>query len=139
MKIAIITEDGKTISQHFGRAPYYLVVTIENGKIAGSELREKIGHTQFAGQGEGHMHQHGRGSSHEDGNGFGAQAHDRHMQMAEAIDDCEVLLCRGMGRGAYQSLQEAGIKPFVTEVISIDEAVTRYIQGELTDRVDKLH
>jgi predicted Fe-Mo cluster-binding NifX family protein len=33
MKIAAITDDGKTISQHFGRAPYYLVVTVENGQI----------------------------------------------------------------------------------------------------------
>ena len=29
MKIVAITEDGKTISQHFGSAPYYLVLTIE--------------------------------------------------------------------------------------------------------------
>ena len=33
MKIAVITDDERTISQHFGRAPYYVVVTIEDGKI----------------------------------------------------------------------------------------------------------
>jgi hypothetical protein len=33
MKIAAITDDGITISQHFGRAPYYMVLTIENGEI----------------------------------------------------------------------------------------------------------
>ena len=32
MKIACITEDGHTISQHFGRAPYYLVLTVENDR-----------------------------------------------------------------------------------------------------------
>jgi predicted Fe-Mo cluster-binding NifX family protein len=32
MKIAVITDDGKTISQHFGRAPYYMVFSIE-GKL----------------------------------------------------------------------------------------------------------
>ena len=32
MKIAAITEDGTTISQHFGRAPLYLVVTVEDAK-----------------------------------------------------------------------------------------------------------
>jgi len=49
MKIAAVTEDGTTISQHFGRAPYYLVVT-DNGKgfQPPSELgslvrREKLG------------------------------------------------------------------------------------------------
>ena len=44
MRIAAVTEDGITISQHFGRAPYYLVVTVENGKIVGRERRDKMGH-----------------------------------------------------------------------------------------------
>ena len=30
MKIAVITEDGSTVSQHFGRAPYYTVLTVED-------------------------------------------------------------------------------------------------------------
>ncbi len=41
MKIALITDDGKSISQHFGRAPYYLVVTLEDGKEVNRELRPK--------------------------------------------------------------------------------------------------
>ena len=44
MKIAAITEDGATVSQHFGRAPYYLVVTVEAGKVVGQEKRDKAGH-----------------------------------------------------------------------------------------------
>ena len=35
MKIAAITDDGTTISQHFGRAPYYVVVTVEAGAGTG--------------------------------------------------------------------------------------------------------
>jgi predicted Fe-Mo cluster-binding NifX family protein len=30
MKIAIVSDDGMTISQHFGRATYYVVVSVEN-------------------------------------------------------------------------------------------------------------
>jgi predicted Fe-Mo cluster-binding NifX family protein len=29
MKIAAITDDGKTISQHFGRAAYYMVLLLK--------------------------------------------------------------------------------------------------------------
>ena len=47
-KVAAVTDDGETISQHFGRALYYEVLTIENGKIAKRERREKIGHHNFA-------------------------------------------------------------------------------------------
>ena len=143
MKIAAITEDGKTISQHFGRAPYYMVVTMADGAIVGREMRDKLGHAQFVGQEEAQEHgrgqQHGHENAQEHGHGFGAQAHDRHLQMAEAIADCEVLLCRGMGRGAYQSMQVKGIRPIVTDIPTIEAAVQAFSQGTLIDHVDKLH
>ena len=37
MKIAVISEDGATISQHFGMAPLYVVATVEKGKV-GSKI-----------------------------------------------------------------------------------------------------
>ncbi len=120
MKIAAITDDGQKISQHFGRAQHYLVLTIEDGKITQREMRDKLGHGQFGG--EGHHDEPG----HE--HGFGPQANDRHVQMSEAISDCEVLLCGGMGRGAYQSMQARGIRPFVTDLTSIDEAAAAFVE-----------
>ena len=50
MKIAAVSEDGVTISQHFGRAPFYVVVTVEDGKIVAHEKRDKMGHNQFGGE-----------------------------------------------------------------------------------------
>jgi predicted Fe-Mo cluster-binding NifX family protein len=54
MKIAIITDDEKTISQHFGRAIYYAVLTIENGQIVQREMRGKLSHKHVAN--ESHEH-----------------------------------------------------------------------------------
>jgi predicted Fe-Mo cluster-binding NifX family protein len=132
MKIAAITDDGKTISQHFGRAPYYLVATVENGEIVERELRDKLGHAHF--QNEPHEVE-APGQPH----GFGADSHDRHVRMAEAISDCEALLCRGMGAGAYYSMQQRGIRPVVTDIESIEEAFKTYIEGSIVDHTDKLH
>ena len=42
LSIAIATDDGITISQHFGRAMYYEVLSIENGKVVKRERREKM-------------------------------------------------------------------------------------------------
>jgi predicted Fe-Mo cluster-binding NifX family protein len=131
-KIAAISDDGQTISQHFGRAAYYLVVTVENGQIAGRELRPKLGHAQFANQphaGEqpGQLH------------GMDAGSHDKHLRMAQTIADCEALLCRGMGAGAYESMKVAGIRPVVTDIADIDQAVRAYLDGSIADRVDRLH
>ena len=132
MKIAAITEDGKTISQHFGRAPYYLVATIEDGKIVNREQREKLGHAHFAN--EPHDPET-PGQPH----GYGAAAEDRHGRMAASIADCQALLCRGMGMGAYESMQARGIRPVVTDIVSIDEAVMAYVEGRIVDHVDQLH
>jgi predicted Fe-Mo cluster-binding NifX family protein len=59
--------------------------------------------------------------------------------MTSAIADCDVLLARGMGAGAYESMKQADIRPVVTDVTNIDEAVQDYLAGSLTDHVEKLH
>ena len=130
MKIAAVTEDGVTISQHFGRAPYYLVLTVVDGQVVGREQREKVAHGRGAGE-----HVHVEGQAH----GFDAASQDTHGRMAAPITDCQVLLARGMGMGAYESLQQAGIRPVVTDVADIDAAVQAYLAGNLTDHVEKLH
>jgi predicted Fe-Mo cluster-binding NifX family protein len=131
-KVAAITDDGKIISQHFGRAQYYLVATVENGQIVNRELRHKLGHAHFANQ--PHPEEQ-PGQPH----GMDATSHNKHLQMSEAIADCEALLCRGMGMGAYQSMQARGIRPVVTDVAAIDDAVMAYVEGNIVDQVERLH
>jgi predicted Fe-Mo cluster-binding NifX family protein len=58
--------------------------------------------------------------------------------MRQAIADCQVLLARGMGRGAHVSLEEAGIEVIVTDIAEIDEAVKRYLAGDLVDLSEQL-
>ncbi len=132
MKIAAITEDGKTISQHFGRAPYYLVLTIEEGKIVNQEMRNKMGHTHF------HQESHGE-ESQGAGHGMDSSSHDKHVSMAEAIADCKALLCGGMGMGAYESMRSLDIKPVVTDLSNIEEAAQAFIEGKLIDHTELLH
>lgn len=131
MKIAVITDDGKTISQHFGRAPYYMVLTIEEGKIVNSEKRDKLGHNQFSAIGpEEHNHEQ---------HGLDDASHNKHAQMAGSIADCQALLCGGMGMGAYESMRRLNIQPIVTDLRDIETAVQAYIDGKLVDHTEKLH
>ncbi|PKO08608.1 MAG: dinitrogenase iron-molybdenum cofactor biosynthesis protein [Chloroflexi bacterium HGW-Chloroflexi-2] len=132
MKIAVITNDGKTISQHFGRAPYYLVVTIEEGKVTQTEMREKMGHTHFVAQHEENDH---GGAGH----GMDAGSHQKHASMAETISDCKALICGGMGMGAYESMRQFNIKPVVTDLRDIELAVQALIDGKLIDHTELLH
>ena len=127
MKIAAVTDDGKTISLHFGRAQNYLVYTVLDGQITGEELREKVSHHHAADEHDHSQHEHGEGAEH------------KHNAMLAPITDCEALLSRGIGRGAYLALQAANIKPIVTDISSIEDAVRAYIQGDIVDHTEKLH
>jgi predicted Fe-Mo cluster-binding NifX family protein len=131
MKIAAITEDGTTISQHFGRAPFYLVVTVEDGKIVNKEKRSKTGHHTFA----AHHPDLAPGEKH----GYDAGSEVRHDSMAESIADCQVLIVGGMGWGAYESMKSHNIEAVVTDVASIDEAVKLYLEGKLPNLMERLH
>jgi predicted DNA-binding protein (UPF0251 family)/predicted Fe-Mo cluster-binding NifX family protein len=133
MNIAIVTDDGRTVSGHFGRATGYAVYTVENSTVTGRELREKAGHHTFAGQGDEPDHdESGR-------HGFGAGAQSRHAAMAATIGDCQVLISGGMGQGAYNNLKEHGIEPIITDETDIEGAVERYLAGDLPNLMDRLH
>ncbi len=123
MKIAVVTDDGKTIHAHFGQAPYYEVLTVENNNIVGRERREKPSHAHG---GDHDHHVMGGGDTHATG-------------MAKVIADCQVVLARGMGQPAYEALKAAGLEPILTDKATIDEAVNAYIRGELSHRTDRIH
>lgn len=131
MKIAAVTEDGNTISQHFGRAPLYLVATVEDGKIMGKETRSKTGHHTFAA--------HNSETAHGEKHGHDAGAQVRHASMAETITDCQVLITGGMGWGAFESLKSYKIEPVVTDVNNIDEAIILYLESKLPNLMERLH
>ena len=131
MKIAIITDDGKTISQHFGRARYYLVATIENGRVVKKEQRPKAGHHTEGMQQESHV----AGEPH----GFDRHAQASHAGMMANIADCQLVIAGGMGWGAQASLKQAGIDVHMTDKTDIDEALQLYIKGELPDLQERLH
>ena len=123
MKIAAATDDGRTISMHFGQARQYVVVTVENGQVVGKEVRDKV------------FHHHGVGDHHHDHD----HGHGPHAQMAASIGDCQVMLVGGMGRPAYDSLKGYGIEPVITSVREIDQAVAAFLGGTLTNLTERLH
>ena len=59
--------------------------------------------------------------------------------MFENIRDCDVVLSRGMGRGAYLGLQSLGIRPILTDIADIETAVQAVLDDTIIDHVDQLH
>jgi predicted Fe-Mo cluster-binding NifX family protein len=131
MRIAVVSDDEATISQHFGRAPYYVVVAIEDGKIVGRETRSKAGHHTF-GACDCHV---APGEPH----GQGQHAEAKHQIMADTVADCDAVIAGGMGWGAQESLKRRGIDPVITDVRDVAEAALAYASGSLPNLTERLH
>ena len=119
-KIAVVTENGRQISSHFGMAPAYRVYTIEDGKVVAEEERVKPHHT--------HHPDHNSGQAH----------HSLHEDMFAPISDCQVLICGGMGTPAYQKALEAGLE-VVLAGGEMRTAVDAYLLGQLNSDPRRVH
>lgn len=135
MKIAIVSDDKQTISRHFGRAENYIVVSVEHKIPVNKTVLPKLSNCNTDAR---HQHGHGRKSDPR-GSGFGRHSRSKHDQMFKDIKDCDVLVARGMGRGAYQGLEQLGIKPIVTDIVDIDAAVQAVLDDTIINHTEELH
>ncbi|MBQ9518820.1 MAG: NifB/NifX family molybdenum-iron cluster-binding protein [Firmicutes bacterium] len=96
-----VTYDNGNIFQHFGHTEKFKVYNVENGQIVSEEIIDT------------------------NGQGHGALA--GFLQNAKA----DMLICGGIGGGAQMAMAEAGIKLFAGNSGSADDAVKKYLAGEL--------
>jgi len=126
MKIAIVSDDKTTINQHFGRALYYVIANLKDGKIEYEKPRSKVVHHNAAEQKSNEL-------TNDCNHGYSADASVKHKGMIDTISDCQVIIAGGMGWGAYESFKNQNIEVVVTDVKNIDEAVRFYLAGNLPD------
>jgi len=127
MKIAVVTDDGETISAHFGQATHCAVFTVEDGQIVARELLEKPHHAAHE-HGDGHGHDHG----HHQGGGL-------FRQFLPLIAGCQALISRGMGQRAFENLQQAGVEAVMTDIRDVETAVHAYLDGSITTDPKRVH
>jgi len=134
VKIAAVSDNGTTISQHFGKATMYVVLTVEDGKVIAKEIRDRAGNTCAC-----NHHQQPGEDCHDSHGHDSVQSQNIHNRMAGSIEDCQVILARGMGYGAYASLKSRQLEPIITDVADIEQAVKMYVDGKLINYMEKLH
>jgi len=109
MKIAIGTDDGKTIRKgHFGSSRYYRIVEILNGEITGEELRSN--------------------SYVETENAIGS--HSQSRQIIDLLEDCSLFIAGSMGKKSSSEIAAKHIDCIITIFKTVDFAVSKYLQGE---------
>lgn len=128
IKIAVVTDDKKKVSRHFGRARYFAIFEIDDGAIIRREIRDNTEcHTveEYDYADDSYLHE------------CGPYSQGRHENIAKTIEDCSILITRGMGYGAYEFFKSQGIEVIITDVFDAEDAVKRYIQGELRNLREK--
>ncbi len=125
MRIGVVTDDGETVSAHFGRATHYLVYETEGPEVRGKEMRPKASHDREGADRSPEAHRVAEGPLHE--------------RMLANVLDCQVLITRGVGRGMYEAIARKGIRPIVTQLASAEEAVHAYVRGTIDDHPERVH
>jgi predicted Fe-Mo cluster-binding NifX family protein len=59
--------------------------------------------------------------------------------MIAPVSDCTYLVARGMGRGAYERISAAGLRPVITDLVDPDEAALACAAGQIKNLVEQLH
>ena len=104
MKIAVTSQNRKTITEHAGRCRKFWVFDIENNKIVDRELLELPKKQAF----------------HE------SSPHESHP-----LDGIDVLIAGGLGQGLIMRLELKGISGLVTKETDPEKAVLLYLDDTL--------
>jgi predicted Fe-Mo cluster-binding NifX family protein len=118
MKIAMPTDDRKTLATHFGRAAEFAVYETGEGDATLSEFRPNV-------------HVHGgerdrQGAGRHQGAGGGAD-------FEQGLAGVDVLICRGMGRRAEEACAGMGIRVVFTNEGGLDDTAKKFARGELAE------
>jgi len=119
MKIAVATNNEKNVAGHVGQCKTFLVYEIKDNKITKVELRKNTFTNHW-------QHNHGAGHHGQSGHGHG--------RLVEGIKDCSCLIFKSGGWRMIENLQQNGIKPVITDERIADDAVNKYLTGELKEK-----
>lgn len=126
MKIAVATNDKVRVTGHLGRCRSFLVYETNDSEILKKELRENtFTHHRMHNENEHeHQHHHGEGQAHS------------HQALVDGLNDCSHVIFQSGGWRVIEDLQANNITPVLTDERIADEAVLKFLKGELVTKED---
>ncbi len=112
MKIAITSQNRKTITGHAGKCRKFWVYEVEGTVVKDKTLLELPREQSF---------------------------HESHGADNHPLDDVNVLITGGMGMGLAQRLKQKGILAVATSESDPDRAVAAWLAGTLPETEPELH
>lgn len=153
VRLAIPTDDGVTVAPHFGRAKYFVLVELEEGKEVSRTLVENLharGHGHHDehhlgrgnhglhgyhggwrngnGNGNGYGHHHGNGFGHGLGHGHG------HDEVFASIGNVDGVIAVRVGPHMFEDLKSRKVGVYLVRVgTSVNDAIAQFSAGTLRD------
>ncbi len=112
MKIAVTSQNRKSITEHAGRCRKFWIFMIEENSIVDRKLLELAKEQPF----------------HE------SSPHEPHP-----LDDIDVLIAGDMGQGLVNRLGRKGITALITKESDPEQAILRYLNGSLDNQLPNPH
>lgn len=112
MKIAVASQNKTAITEHAGHCRKFWIYETNATEILGKQLLELSPEQSF---------------------------HDSSPHESHPLDDVQVLITGGMGRGLVQRLQKKDIEAIVTKETDLDKAVSAYLDGSLVREEAECH
>ncbi len=134
MKIAIPTNDQRSISKHFGRSKGFLIVEVQDNEIKNKvyTTNTMTTHALSGVQLPDAEHHHAHNHHH----GHGEHNHS-HEGIFKALGNCDTVIAGGMGRRLYQDFADRNTQVFVTKESDIDKAIELYLSNRLDNNTDQ--
>ncbi len=104
MRIAVTSQNRKTITGHAGKCRKFWIYDVEAGQVGHKHLMELPMEQSF---------------------------HESPAQGPHPLDDIDVLICGGMGPNLMQRLERKGIRAMATPETDPDQAVSAWLSGSL--------
>jgi predicted Fe-Mo cluster-binding NifX family protein len=124
MKIAVASDNQTNVSGHLGRVNGFIFYEVDGLDIINRNyvINKFTNHVL----GEKHEHHHGEGESH------------GHSRLINALNGVDTLIFQSGGWRVIEDLKKNGIKPFLTDEIDADNAVKKFLKGELLEKMENV-
>ena len=122
-RIAVASDDGRFVSDHFGGAAYFVVVEIDQDRVVGRDLRSKPKHGG-SGAGKGRRKDSGR--------------RRRIGESVATIQDCSTVVARGIGDHACEAFRDLGVRVLTTDLETVDQVAQAAVEGRLEHHPDRV-
>jgi predicted Fe-Mo cluster-binding NifX family protein len=117
MRIAIASDDGAAVAAHTGRCRGFVIYEVSGHTAVHVEHRVNT------------FTAHARGEC--SGSPEAGDQHHSHGPLIDALNDCGVLITRGLGPRLIADLGERGIESYVCNTELVEDAARQFVQGRL--------